>query len=58
MRNPAQENRYCPCIRQTVRHTRQGEALVCQRCGSAKYPVVFIRNVLRGVGTTSTHAIQ
>lgn len=40
------ENRYCPRCEQTTRHDIQGNSFACQRCGSVKYPVRFIRSVM------------
>ena len=49
MNTPTIENRYCQCVRGSTRHDRNGHALVCQRCGSVKYPVTLIRQMLRAV---------
>lgn len=55
MNTPTTENRYCPCALSSTRHDRRGQSLVCQRCGSVKYPVTFIRQAMgqRELGTAT-----
>jgi len=49
------ENRYCNCRRMSTRHTVEGvgkgQTYTCQSCGSVKYNVRFIREVMRPVGS-------
>jgi uncharacterized paraquat-inducible protein A len=35
---PRHENRYCRPCRQTIRHERRGDALVCERCQTVQRP--------------------
>jgi hypothetical protein len=49
------ENRYCKCRTMSTRHTVEGigkgKTYTCQSCGSVKYDVRFIREVMRPVGS-------
>jgi predicted SprT family Zn-dependent metalloprotease len=49
------ENRYCDCRKSTAKHTVEGvgkgKTYTCQSCGSVKYDVRFIREVMRPVGS-------
>lgn len=51
----AAENRYCACRKATIKHTVEGvghgKTYTCQSCGSVKYNVRFIREVMRPVGS-------
>jgi hypothetical protein len=45
------ENRYCPKERESTRHKVKTDdgmtTYTCEVCGSVKFPVQFIRNVMR-----------